>query len=52
MDHAYFIEDGLVSVLAHTGPAKSVEVWLIGREGFVGVPLLLGEPVSPHRRMG
>ncbi len=51
MDYAYFIEDGLVSVLAHTGPGKSVEVWMIGREGFIGVPLVLGEPISAHRRI-
>lgn len=51
MEYAYFIEEGLVSVLAHTGPGKSVEVWLIGREGFVGVPLVLGEPISSHRRI-
>jgi CRP-like cAMP-binding protein len=51
MDHAYFVEDGLVSVLANTGGGKSVEVWLIGREGFVGVPLLLGESNSAHRRV-
>lgn len=51
MEHAYFIEQGLVSVLAHTGAGKSVEVWLIGREGMVGVPLILGETVSAHRRV-
>lgn len=51
MEHAYFIEEGLVSVLAHTGPNKSVEVWLIGREGLVGVPLVLGEAISAHRRV-
>jgi CRP-like cAMP-binding protein len=51
MEHAYFIEQGLVSVLAHTGPGKSVEVWLIGREGFVGLPIILGQNISVHRRI-
>jgi CRP-like cAMP-binding protein len=51
MEHAYFIEQGLVSVLASTGPVKSVEVWLIGREGFVGLPIILGETMSVHRRI-
>lgn len=51
MEHAYFIEEGLVSVLANTGPGKSVEVWLIGNEGFVGIPLILGESTSAHRRV-
>jgi CRP-like cAMP-binding protein len=51
MEHAYFIEQGLVSVLAKTGPGKSVEVWLIGREGFVGLPIILGQNISVHRRI-
>lgn len=51
MDHVYFVEEGLISVLAHTSHSKSVEVWLIGREGLVGVPAVLGERVSSHRRI-
>lgn len=51
MEYAYFLESGLVSVLAQTGCGKSVEVWLIGRDGLVGVPLVLGESMSAHRRI-
>lgn len=51
LDYVYFIEDGLVSVLAGTGDGKAVEVWLTGREGMIGMPLILGGPPSPHRRI-
>jgi CRP-like cAMP-binding protein len=49
IDHLYFIEDGLVSVLASTGDRNPVEVRLIGREGVVGSAALLGARVSPLR---
>jgi CRP-like cAMP-binding protein len=40
--HAYFINDGLASVLSVMKDGKSVEVGLTGREGFVGLPLVIG----------
>jgi CRP-like cAMP-binding protein len=49
IEHLYFIEDGLVSVLASTGDRNPVEVRLIGREGVVGSAALLGATVSPLR---
>ncbi|MGE5539622.1 MAG: Crp/Fnr family transcriptional regulator [Gemmatimonas sp.] len=51
MDHVYFIEAGLVSVVARTGPSKMVETWLIGREGLVGVPAVLGQRGTAHGRL-
>jgi CRP-like cAMP-binding protein len=39
---AYFCNTGLVSVLSVFEDGKSVEVGLIGKEGFVGVPLVAG----------
>jgi CRP-like cAMP-binding protein len=51
MDHIYFIEEGLVSVVANTGDRLGVEVWLIGCEGMVGIPVALGSAISPHRRV-
>lgn len=51
IDDVYFIEDGLVSVLANTGNKRPVEVWLIGSEGLVGLPVLLDGFPSPHRRV-
>ena len=45
----YFVNSGLMSVLAVQPNGKSVEVGLIGREGFVGLPLLVGYHTSPTR---
>jgi CRP-like cAMP-binding protein len=51
LEHVYFIEKGLVSVFLRTGGKKMVEVWLIGREGFAGVPLLFGVRRSSAQRV-
>ena len=46
LPHAYFIERGYASVVA--GPdGTAVEIGMIGREGLVGVPLILGLTQSP-----
>jgi CRP-like cAMP-binding protein len=39
---AYFCNTGLVSILSVFPDGKSVEVGLVGKEGFVGVPLVAG----------
>ena len=51
IEYAYFVEEGLVSVLARTGEREEVEVWLIGREGIVGFPAVLGGVSLPYRRV-
>jgi CRP-like cAMP-binding protein len=51
LEHVYFVEEGLISVLAQIDQRRVVEVWLIGREGVMGVPLVLGGSASPHRRI-
>src|SRR2546423_12067915 len=45
----YFVNEGIVSILAVQPDGKSVEVGLIGREGFAGLPLLVGYHSSPTR---
>jgi CRP-like cAMP-binding protein len=45
----YFVNTGLMSVLAVQPDGKTVEVGLIGSEGFVGLPLLVGYRSSPNR---
>ena len=45
----YFLNDGLGSVLTVQPDGKSVEVGLIGREGFVGVPIVFGFSTSGLR---
>jgi CRP-like cAMP-binding protein len=44
---AYFLNEGLASVLNVMSDGKSVEVGLIGAEGFVGTPLAAGLKSSP-----
>ncbi len=46
---AYFLNEGLASILSITTDGKSVEVGLSGREGFVGIPLTAGFNSSPTR---
>jgi CRP-like cAMP-binding protein len=49
INHAYFMNNGLASVLNVTLEGKTVEVGLTGKEGFVGLPLLVGFQTSPAR---
>jgi CRP-like cAMP-binding protein len=44
---AYFVNEGLSSILNVMADGKSVEVGLNGAEGFVGTPLLSGFKTSP-----
>jgi CRP-like cAMP-binding protein len=44
---AYFINSGLASILNVMSDGKSVEVGLSGKEGFVGLPLIVGFDTSP-----
>src|SRR5580698_1687438 len=39
---AYFCDSGLISILSIFSDGKSVEVGLVGREGFIGIPLVAG----------
>src|SRR5882762_6730920 len=45
----YFVNEGMISVLAVHPDGKSVEVGLIGNEGFAGLPLIVGFRSSPTR---
>jgi CRP-like cAMP-binding protein len=45
----YFLNSGLGSVLTVQPDGKSVEVGLIGKEGFVGVPVVFGFKTTPLR---
>jgi CRP-like cAMP-binding protein len=49
MKSGYFVNTGILSVLAVQPDSKSVEVGLIGNEGFLGLPLLVGYRTSPTR---
>lgn len=42
LQSAYFCNTGLISILSVFPDGKSVEVGLVGKEGFVGLPLVAG----------
>ena len=46
--HAYFLLSGMISLLAITEDGKAVEVGMVGNEGMVGLPVVLGFNIMPH----
>lgn len=47
IEHVHFVEQGIVSVVADAD-RRQAEIGLVGCEGFVGSPLLLGVDRTPH----
>jgi CRP-like cAMP-binding protein len=47
--YAYFLEDGLTSVVLPMENGATVEVGVIGKEGLVGLPVLPGAKAMPGR---
>ena len=45
----YFCNSGMISILSVFPDGKSVEVGLVGKEGFIGLPLLVGFQTSSTR---
>ena len=43
----YFVNSGMVSILTVLAEGKSVEVGLTGKDGFVGLPLIVGFSSGP-----
>jgi CRP-like cAMP-binding protein len=48
IEHVYFLNNALVSILSMNSDGATVEIGLVGREGMVGVPAILGG-VTPYR---
>ena len=46
---AYFCNSGMISILSVFPDGKTVEVGLVGSEGFVGLPLVAGFRTTPTR---
>jgi CRP-like cAMP-binding protein len=46
-DYAYFLEEGLASVVLTLADGATVEVGVIGIDGVVGLPILLGAETMP-----
>jgi CRP-like cAMP-binding protein len=49
LTHAWFVRDGAAAIVAVDPAGASVEVSGVGREGFVGLPLLLEDDTLPNR---
>jgi CRP-like cAMP-binding protein len=47
--HVYFVRDGVASVIATDDGKDAIEVGIIGREGFLGLPVLFGSDSLPYR---
>jgi CRP-like cAMP-binding protein len=48
IEYIYFLNTGLISTDAMTEKGETVEVGVIGREGFAGLPALLDQPQMLH----
>lgn len=46
--HAYFLVSGMISLLAITEDGQAIEVGMVGNEGMVGLPIVLGLNIMPH----
>jgi CRP-like cAMP-binding protein len=49
INDCYFVNTGMVSILSVMSDGKSVEVGLTGKEGFVGLPMVVGLSSSATR---
>lgn len=46
IEHVYFPEDGMVSLVTNMTDGAVIEVGIIGRDGMVGIPVLLGDDIA------
>jgi CRP-like cAMP-binding protein len=46
IEYVYFPGDGVVSLVTHMNDGTTIEVGLIGRDGMVGIPVLLGNDIA------
>lgn len=48
IQYAYFPENGLLSLVSTTGTGSTIEVAMVGSEGGVGLPVILGNRTIPY----
>src|SRR6185436_8729951 len=51
IDHLYFMESGIASVVANGVGDRGIEIALIGREGVTGVPVIMGSDRWPNETL-
>jgi len=49
IEHAYFVNEGMVSLVILSSDGRSIEVGITGREGVVGIPPIFGLYDAPNR---
>jgi len=49
IESIHFLNSGMASLVVLTSDGRSVEVAIVGREGLVGSPLVVGVPRGPYR---
>jgi CRP-like cAMP-binding protein len=49
LESIYFIEEGIASILTTMASGDTIEVGMIGTEGLVGLPVLLGGEISDQQ---
>lgn len=47
--HAYFLLNGVVSLLSTTEDGETIEAAMLGSEGMIGIPVILRGVVTPYR---
>ena len=48
LEHMYFVNEGVASIITRMTNGESIEAGMIGPEGVVGLPALLGREISGH----
>jgi CRP-like cAMP-binding protein len=48
IEHVYFMDSGIASVVAVGSGDRKIEIGLVGREGMTGAAVVLGAESSPH----
>jgi CRP-like cAMP-binding protein len=48
IEHVYFLEDGIASVVGDSNTFGPIEIGIIGKEGMTGLQVVLGNDQSPY----
>jgi CRP-like cAMP-binding protein len=49
IEWVYFLDAGIASIVSAEEGGEQLEIGICGREGLVGIPILLGADRSPHQ---
>lgn len=49
IEHAYFLLNGVASLLSITDGGETIEATMVGNEGMIGIPMILRGGITPYR---